>query len=98
MDEKSYCEQEKKKLYDQADKIMVGMAGSLRTPIDELSKYSPESEPAQEMFMNRLRQRIRRQERKNADLDKLRELEFLLDKNPEVARIFDLFDAVGREV
>lgn len=53
-------------------------------------------EPSRELLTRGLASRLHRARREKAKTDQLEELIYLLDKNPEVARILDLIDAVGR--
>jgi hypothetical protein len=52
-------------------------------------------EPAMEMLTQRFRSKLQRSKREQRKSDQMEELLYLLDKNPEVARILDLIDTIG---
>ncbi len=56
-----------------------------------------DSEPMRESLTGRFRNRLRRHQREGRKADQLGELLHLLEKNPEVARILDLVDALGND-
>lgn len=49
------------------------------------------------MFSDRLRQRADRRQRERISTEYMQELIYLLDKHPEIARILDLIDVLGKE-
>ncbi len=51
--------------------------------------------PARDSLTQGFRAQASRLRRDQHKLDQLNELTYLLDKNPEVARILDLIDAIG---
>lgn len=54
-------------------------------------------EPKRESLSARFRSQESRLRRDQQKLDQLGELTFLLEKNPEIARILDLVDELGRD-
>ncbi len=56
-----------------------------------------DSEPLRESLTGRFRNRLHRHQREGRKADQLGELLHLLEKNPEVARILDLVDALGND-
>lgn len=56
-----------------------------------------ECEPVQEGLTERFRSNLRRVNREKRKADRLEELVYLLEKNPEIARILDLVDALGHD-
>ena len=92
MNEQSFLEQEKKKLYDQAEKIQsANMAGRVTTACDY-------PEPVQEMFTSRVENQIRVNILRNRNNEKMQEFMFLLGEDQKLRRLFDLYDAIRSEV
>jgi hypothetical protein len=56
-----------------------------------------DANPKRDSMTERFRHQIRRASRERSRTSQLEELVFLLDKNPEIARILDLIDAIGRD-
>lgn len=72
----------------------------IRDTADRLAKQQAEignasTTPARETLRNRMARGVDRIHRDRDCANKMEELVYLLDKNPEVARILDLFDEVG---
>ena len=88
MTEQSFLEQEKKKLYEQAEKIQsANMAGRADC-----------TEPVQEWFTSRVENQIRRNILRNRNNEKMQEFMFLLGEDQKLRRLFDLYDAIRSEV
>ena len=55
------------------------------------------TEPTREMASRRFKAQLHRAQRDRHRTEQLQELCYLLDKNPEIARILDLIDAIGND-
>lgn len=67
----------------------AGSVGAMRTECGD--------QPLREGMIGSLHNRLARAQRESRKAEQLSELLYLLDKNPETARILDLVDAVGRD-
>lgn len=84
-------------LQEQAEKLASAQAYNAKMNINtaDLQGSCGTSEPMQEMLSQRFRTKLNRSKRENYRTHQIEELVHLLEKNPEVARILDLIDAIG---
>lgn len=78
---------EKERAYQQQMQAQTGAIGGAMTP-------KSLDEPCRASLRERVAMDLGRARRESRKLERLSELEFLLDKNPEVARILDLIEDV----
>jgi len=84
-----YTEQEEKQRAYEAQ-CQTGSIGA-QTP------YGETMEPKRESMSARFRSQANRLRKDQRKLDRLGELNFLLEKNPDIARILDLVDELGHD-
>lgn len=94
-----YSEQEEKlkahHAANQAQTIGGGIMGNAAREVDTLGcEASRDKETGGHSLRRRIQVQVRTAKRESRRLEKLMELEYLLEKNPEIARILDLIEEV----